>query len=102
MTLNDSVEVLKALAHPLRLRISLGLSKKKECNVNTMVETLGVPQATVSNQLTILRKAGIVSNERKGTTVCYSIEDEGIKRLLSVIETELALNSDNNASGKEE
>ena len=91
MNLDDTVEILKALAHPLRLSISLGLAEKKECNVNTMVDRLGVPQATVSNQLAILRKAGVIRNERKGTTVCYSLADEGIRKLLKGVEKNLAL-----------
>jgi ArsR family transcriptional regulator len=51
-----------------------------------MVERLGVPQATVSNQLAILRKAGVINNERKGTTVCYSLANEGIRKLVKGIE----------------
>jgi ArsR family transcriptional regulator len=79
------VEVLKALAHPLRLKISLGLAEKGECHVTAMVDRLGVPQATVSNQLAVLRKAGVIRQERKGTQVCYYLESETIKKLLDCI-----------------
>ena len=47
-------EVLKAVAHPLRIRIVAILAEKDE-NVTALAETLEAPQAIVSQQLRILR-----------------------------------------------
>lgn len=83
--MDQQVEILKALAHPLRLRIALGLAEKGECNVSSMVDRLQVPQATVSNQLAVLRKAGVIHQERKGVQVCYTIADTRILHLLACL-----------------
>lgn len=65
-------ELLKALAHPKRLEI-LQLLREKELNVSTMQEMLGLPQANLSQHLTILREAGVVSFKKEGNQVTYKI-----------------------------
>lgn len=54
----------KALGHPMRLQLVSGLLSE-ECNVKRMTEGLGVAQATVSQQLAVLRAAGVVTQDRK-------------------------------------
>lgn len=82
-------EMFKALAHPIRLKIVCGLSKKEECNVSLMVEKLGVSQPTVSQHLNILKNAGIITGYKKGTQVCYKVTDEIAKKIVGVLEGEL-------------
>ena len=53
-------ELLKALGHPVRLRMVEGLLKH-ECNVNKIVKALNLPQSTVSQHLGILKNRGIVA-----------------------------------------
>lgn len=65
-------ELLKALAHPRRLEI-LQLLREKELNVSKMQEMLGLPQANLSQHLTILREAGVVSFKKEGNQVIYMI-----------------------------
>jgi ArsR family transcriptional regulator len=89
MDLDFYTQVFKALAHPIRLRIALGLSKKKECNVSLMVEKLGISQPMVSQHLNIMKNAGVITSEKKGTQVCYKIVDERIKRVLESLEVEI-------------
>ena len=48
---NEISEVLKALAHPVRLCIVRGLLEKGGCNVCHMQECLGMPQSTTSQHL---------------------------------------------------
>ena len=67
-------EILKALAHPVRLKIACGLSKKGVCNVGKMAENLGIPQPAVSQHLNVLRNAGVVSGYRNGTRICYRLD----------------------------
>jgi ArsR family transcriptional regulator len=78
-------EFLKALGHPIRLQIVAGLADGKECNVNTMVGKLGIPQSTVSQHLGILKNKGVVTCRKKGVETCYYIADERIKEILKTI-----------------
>jgi ArsR family transcriptional regulator len=77
--------VLKALAHPVRLKIVEGLLSKDECNVDRMVKALKLPQSTVSQHLGILRSSGIVQIRKDGVKACYRILDERIKGLIRVL-----------------
>jgi ArsR family transcriptional regulator len=83
--MQEAVDFLKALAHPLRLRISLGLCHKGECHVNEMAGKLDVAQSAVSHQLGILRKAGVVTFHREGPSVCYHISTPSAKKLIREI-----------------
>ncbi|MEF2967245.1 metalloregulator ArsR/SmtB family transcription factor [Paenibacillus sp. M1] len=81
----EAAEILKALAHPVRLCIVRGLMQKRECNVSYMQECLDLPQSTVSQHLQKLRGMGIVVAERSGLEVNYRIANEKIKRLITVL-----------------
>lgn len=82
-------QIFKALAHPLRLQIACGLMTKKECNVSTMVEKLGVSQPMVSQHLNILKNAGIIESQRKGTQICYSVTNKKVKKIIESMEINL-------------
>ncbi|OHD13750.1 MAG: hypothetical protein A2086_13465 [Spirochaetes bacterium GWD1_27_9] len=82
---NDFSEIFKALGHPTRLSIVIGLINSNECNVNKMVTNLGISQSTISQHLALLRRAGIVKCEKKGLEVCYRVEDPLIKKIISSI-----------------
>ena len=56
---NKQSELLKALAHPVRLKMVMGLLQGRDCNVNTMVANLRLPQSTVSQHLGVLKNKGI-------------------------------------------
>jgi DNA-binding transcriptional ArsR family regulator len=75
---------LKALGHPMRLQLVAGLMEQ-ECNVKHMTECLGVAQATVSQQLAVLRAAGVVTHERKGNQVCYRVTRPWLRKLVRLI-----------------
>lgn len=66
-------EVLKALAHPVRMEI-IDRLERNGCNVSVIQETLQLPQSTISQHLKVLKNAGILTSVRKGTKVCYRIE----------------------------
>lgn len=83
--LEDLSEIFKALAHPLRVQIVMGLIQKYECNVSTMVEKLGVPQPTVSQHLNILKNHGVIDGFRKGNQICYKVTNEQVKKLFESI-----------------
>ncbi len=77
-------ELLKALAHPVRLRMVEGLLGR-ECNVNKMVKALGLPQSTVSQHLGILKSRGIVRIRKEGVKTCYRINDDRIAALIKLL-----------------
>ncbi|MNC33414.1 Transcriptional repressor PagR [compost metagenome] len=79
---SEPAELLKALAHPVRLCIVKGLARKEGCNVSYMQECLDLPQSTVSQHLQKLRSMGIVTYERKGLEVIYSLADERVRQLI--------------------
>lgn len=78
----QTAELLKALAHPVRLCIVRGLIRKGSCNVTYMQECMDLPQSTVSQHLQKLRSLGIVEAERSGLEINYSVHDPRIKRLV--------------------
>ncbi|HEX2953538.1 MAG TPA: metalloregulator ArsR/SmtB family transcription factor, partial [Bacillota bacterium] len=56
--LTAKAELLKSIAHPIRLCIVKGLIEQGECNVNTMQDCLQIPQSTLSQHLAKLRDLG--------------------------------------------
>ena len=83
--LKKTASVLKAIGHPARLKIIDGLSKKKDCNVNTMVKALGLPQPRVSQHLNELKKNNIIKCERKANQICYSLKSPVAKNLIKYL-----------------
>lgn len=79
-----AAEILKAMAHPVRLCIVKGLMDQK-CNVSHMQECLGLPQSTVSQHLGILRSKGIIKGERSGLEITYSVVNEDVKRVINAL-----------------
>lgn len=75
--LRKTVERLRALADEARLRILLHL-RRGECNVSSLVEELGIAQASVSKHLAVLRGAGVVTYRRDGAQSLYSIKDNTV------------------------
>lgn len=65
-------ELLKALAHPVRLKMVEGLLGH-ECHVDKMVRGLGLPQSTVSQHLGVLKNKGIVQVRKEGVKTCYKV-----------------------------
>jgi ArsR family transcriptional regulator len=77
--------VLKALGHPIRLKIVAGLLESDGCNVNKMVAQLGIPQSTVSQHLATLRHAGILVHQKEGVKTCYRVGDKRIVALVKAL-----------------
>ena len=77
-------ETLKALAHPARLKIVVGLLKD-ECNVAQIQKVLGLPQSTISQHLRILKNASIIKGRREGTRICYKVVDRRARKFVEII-----------------
>lgn len=80
-------EMLKAMAHPARLKILEGLLEN-ECNVGLIQENLGLPQSTISQHLKTLKNAGIIKGRREGTKICYRIIDKKVREIINIIKRE--------------
>jgi len=85
MKYSEITDILKALAHPIRLCIVKNLLEQKQCNVSNMQDCLKLPQSTVSQHLQKLRYAGVIEGQRHGLEVNYKIRDEKIKKLINSI-----------------
>ncbi len=80
----DISEMFKALAHPARLKIVVGLLKD-ECNVAQIQRVLGLPQSTISQHLRILKNADIIKGRREGTKTCYRVIDVQVRKIMEII-----------------
>jgi ArsR family transcriptional regulator len=78
-------EILKAVGHPLRLRIVAILCEGDE-HVNALAERLDVPQAIVSQQLRILRMRGLVGVTRENGFARYRLVETNLRGLVSCVE----------------
>lgn len=85
--LQVSSEVLRALAHPLRMKILEFIDKHKTINVNKIYNTLKLEQSITSQHLRILRLAGIVITHREGKFIHYSIDYSKIQNVLKAVDT---------------
>jgi DNA-binding transcriptional ArsR family regulator len=81
----EAAEILKVLAHPVRLCMVNGLLEKGECNVSFMQSCLKTPQSTVSQHLQKLKSAGIIEGRREGLEIYYKIKDERIGELVRIL-----------------
>jgi DNA-binding transcriptional ArsR family regulator len=75
--------ICQALADPKRILILYALSEGSK-NVTELTETLDVPQPTVSRHLKVLRERQLVTTEREGVSVRYSLADE---RVIEALDT---------------
>ena len=73
--LRSLVDLLKALAHPMRLRI-LALLRPGEMCVCQVTEVLGLAPSTVSEHLTALRRAEVLVERKEGKWVHYALSTD--------------------------
>ena len=80
-------ELLKAIADPHRLTIVATLARSAEAVcVCDFTEGMPINQSSVSHHLAILRDAGIVTSERRGTWAYYSLASDVRDRLLKALD----------------
>lgn len=81
---NLKSEVLKAIAHPVRLCIVKGLIEN-QCNVTKIQECLGLPQSTVSQHLAKLKAARIIEGDRRGLEICYRVVNADVIKIIKAL-----------------
>jgi len=76
-------EFFKTLAHPARIRV-LELLVEREQAVGELLPEVGIEPANLSQQLAVLRRAGLVQTRKEGSTVYYSLTSSEVAELLAV------------------
>jgi ArsR family transcriptional regulator len=77
--------LMRAIAHPLRIQILAVIDENGSACVFEIFQRLNLEQSIVSQQLRILRNAGLVSTQRGGKFINYSINYEKIGRIVEAV-----------------
>lgn len=83
--LQVSSEILRALAHPLRMKILEFIDQNEVINVNKIYNTLKLEQSITSQHLRILRMAGLVATERDGKFIHYKVDYDKLSNTVKAI-----------------
>ncbi|MEU7875804.1 metalloregulator ArsR/SmtB family transcription factor [Dactylosporangium sp. NPDC049140] len=76
-------EFFKTLGHPARIRV-LELLSQRDYAVGEMLPEVGIEASSLSQQLAVLRRAGLVTFRKDGSTVYYSLTSPQVAELLAV------------------
>ncbi len=76
-------DLFKALGHPARVR-ALEVLVDGERSVGELQPLVGIESSHLSQQLAVLRRAGLVTTRREGSTVVYAVRDPLVAELLDV------------------
>lgn len=76
-------EFFKTLGHPARIRV-LELLSQREHAVAEMLPEVGIEAANLSQQLAVLRRAGLVTTRKEGSNVIYALTSPQVAELLAV------------------
>ena len=78
--LQYSAELMRALAHPLRLKILEFIDINGQINVNKIYKALDIEQSITSQHLKILKLSGVLNAEKDGKYVHYQIDYDVVTR----------------------
>lgn len=82
--INRAAHCLKAMSHPLRLKILCVLGSNS-ISVQDIVEQVGTSQSNISQHLAILRDKGILDFKKEANRVYYFIDDERVIHLIQMM-----------------
>ena len=85
INLSKASKILKALSHPMRIKIVEIIGNKGKMCVTEIYKTLNLEQSTASHHLGILKNGGILSSTRKGKQIYYSLNGRNFSELLQCI-----------------
>ena len=83
--LEAASELLRALAHPLRLQIVEFIDQNDAINVNKIYNTLKLEQSITSQHLRVLRTTDLVSTEPEGKFIHYRVDYDKIDQTVKAI-----------------
>jgi len=82
--LNKASQMLKAMAHPIRVSI-MSILEEEKLNVTQIYEKLDLEQSVVSHHLGILRDKGVLNGEREGKKVYYSLKHKLLSSIIGCV-----------------
>lgn len=82
--ITKAARCLKAMSHPLRLKILCVLGNNS-VSVQDIVEQVGTSQSNISQHLSILREKNILGSEKKANRVYYFIDDKRMTHLIEMM-----------------
>lgn len=85
--IEDSSEILRAIAHPLRVSLLNFIEKEQPIKVYEIHSQLSLDQSLASQHLKILRDANLVRTERKGKNIYYTVDRPKITHIIKNILT---------------
>ncbi len=85
--------IIKAMAHPTRLFIVDELSRGERC-VCEITDMVGADMSTVSKHLAILKNAGILDDEKRGSQVWYRLKCPCVTGFFSCVESVMKTNAE--------
>ncbi len=82
---DELARLAKAIGHPARVKILRILVRKNVCVCGDIVDQLPLAQSTVSQQLKILKDAGLIRGDVDGPRVCYCIDPRALRRIKALV-----------------
>lgn len=83
--LEKAANMLKAIAHPMRIAIINFLEDGKQLTVTELQEKVGIEQSTASHHLGILKDKGVLTSKRDGKNTYYSLKHETLSSIVECI-----------------
>ena len=77
--MKEAAELFKILSVDKRIEI-IEILKKKPMSVNALADVLGITQSAVSQHLRVLKAAGLVSDDRQGYWIYYSLNKKALEK----------------------
>ncbi len=87
LQLEAAANMLKAIAHPMRIAILSFLEDDTSLTVTQIHKRLGIEQSTTSHHLGILKDKGVLVNNRDGKKMLYSLKDKNLTSIIQYIST---------------
>jgi DNA-binding transcriptional ArsR family regulator len=84
--LDQCADMLKAVAHPIRMSIIDMLNDGRRMTVTEIHERMDLEQAVASHHLSILRNRGLLRSEREGKNTYYSVEMPQVQEVINCVE----------------
>lgn len=85
--LDTAANMLKAIAHPMRIAILKHLEGGRKLTVTEIHELLGIEQSTTSHHLGILRDKGVLCSKREGKNTFYYLKHEILSQIVDCLES---------------
>jgi ArsR family transcriptional regulator, zinc-responsive transcriptional repressor len=84
--LQEAAECLRALAHPVRLRM-VQLMLQGEHTVGELARTCEIPSNMASEQLRMMQHCGFLSRRQEGRRIYYQVAEPSVEQIIKCIET---------------